>query len=135
MSVGPGACSCPRTGVPLEGFGAGFRPPRRNVTRRADRSQLGNGDLWIAGAQLPLFPVRWSEKRQLRCRTPKQLPLHDDLVTAYGRRLTADGPDEVAAGGEVRNAVRAGAKLRDFIAADVQQFASRFSPFAPRISS
>ena len=35
MSVGRRARFCPRTSVPLERFGAGFRPPRRAVVRRA----------------------------------------------------------------------------------------------------
>jgi hypothetical protein len=61
-------------------------PPRAGFTaRRADRRARAGGGLWTAGAQLPLSPIRWPERRQPCCRTPKQLPLHDDLADA--RRL------------------------------------------------
>ena len=69
----------PYHGIRLAGTGPGFAP--RYASRRA-RAVDGH---WIAGAQLPLFPIRWPERRQPCCRTPKQLPLHDDLADA--RRL------------------------------------------------
>ena len=114
-SADRGRCLCRRASVLLELHGAGFRPSRRTIARRKDRSPRDGGDLWTEGAQLPPFLLRWPEKRQPCCRTPRQLPLHDDLADGLGLSLRLGLTHEVHAGAEPADVVRAGAQRHDLL--------------------
>jgi len=79
--------------------GAGF------TSRRAERRPRAGVRLWTAGAQLPLFPILWPERRQPCCRTPKQLPLHDDFAYGLGLSLRLRFTHEVDAGRQCADVV------------------------------
>lgn len=84
-SVNRGRCFCQRTSAFRELHRAGFHPPRRAIARRANRSPYEGSD--HRGSASPAFLVRRPERRQLRCRIPRQLSLHYDSADGLGLSL------------------------------------------------